>query len=113
MAAVRDERVSPLFATEVARSLGQVNDSAETAMSAFEDKMPVSMMGLLLAIAGIATSIAGYCDGERARRLLLVLIVQPLLIALVITVVADMDAPFHGWLHVSKSPLVRAQGRMD
>jgi hypothetical protein len=113
MAAARDERVPPVFATAVARSLSEVNDSSEAAVSAFENKMPGSIMRLLLAIAGISTWIAGYCDGVRGRRLFLVLIVQPLLIALVITVIADMDEPFRGWLRVSKNPLVRAQESMQ
>jgi hypothetical protein len=113
MAAARDDRVPPVVATAVARSLSEVNDSSEAALSAFENKMPESILGLLFAIAGITTWIAGYCDGVRGRRLLLVLVVQPLLIALVITVIADMDHPFRGWLRVSKNPLVRAQERME
>jgi hypothetical protein len=113
MAAARDERVPPIFATAVARSLSAVNDSSEAAVSAFENKMPGSILKLLFAIAGIATWIAGYCDGLRGKRLLLVLVVQPLLVALVITVIADMDHPFRGWLHVSKNPLVRAQESME
>jgi hypothetical protein len=113
MAAAGDERVSPIFATAIARSVSEVNDSSEDAMSAFENKLPGSIMRLLFAVAGIATWIAGYCDGMRGRRLLLVLVVQPLLIALVIIVIADMDEPFRGWLHVSKNPLVRTQESME
>jgi hypothetical protein len=113
MAAARDERVPPVFATAGARSLSEVNDSSEVAVSAFEDKMPGSIMTLLFAIAGLATWISGYCDGVRERRVFLVLVVQPLLIALVITVIGDMDEPFRGWLHVSRNPLVRAQESMQ
>lgn len=113
MVAARDERVPPVYATDVARSLSEVDDCSEATVSAFENKMPGSIMRLLLAIAGIATWIAGYCDGLRGKRLLLVLIVQPLLIALVITVIADMDEPFRGWLRVSTSAIVRAQQSMQ
>jgi hypothetical protein len=112
MSAARDERVPPFFVTEVARSLNVVNDSAEDALSAFENKMPGSVMKLLFAIAFIATWIAGYCDGVRVRRLFLVLVVQPLLITLVIAVIADMDQPFGGWLRVSTNPLVRVEEGM-
>jgi hypothetical protein len=112
MAAARDQRVPPEFATAVSRSLSQVADTSEAAMSAFENRLPESMVMLLFAVAGIATWIAGYCDGERARRLILVIFIQPLLIALVITVITDMDEPFTGWLHVIKSPLERAQESM-
>jgi hypothetical protein len=113
MAAARDERVPPVFATAVAQSLSEVNNWSEAAVSAFENKMPGSVMRLLFAIAGIATWIAGFCDGLHGRRLLLVLAVQPLLISLVITVIADMDQPFRGWLRVSKNPIVRAQETMQ
>lgn len=113
MAAARDERVPPEFATAVAQSLSQIGDSSEAAMSAFENKMPQSMMKLLFAVAGIAMWISGYCDGERARRLILVIFVQPLLIALVITVITDMDEPFSGWLEVIKNPLVRTQESIE
>jgi hypothetical protein len=111
--AAHDERVPVVFATAVARALSEVNDSSEAAVSAFENKMPASIMRLLFAIAFIATWIAGYCNGVRGKRLLLVLFVQPLLIALVITVIADMDEPFRGWLRVSRNPLVRAQESMQ
>src|SRR5262249_30605330 len=98
MVAAHDAPVSPFFTVAVARSLSEVSDSSEAAVSAFENRMPGSITRLLFTIAGIATWIAGYCDGVRGKRLLLVLIVQPLLIALVITVIVEMDEPFRGWL---------------
>ena len=113
LTAARDQRVPPEFATALTRSLSQVSDSSESAMGAFENRLPESMLKLLFAVAGIANWIAGYCDGERARRLVLVIFVQPLLIALVITVITDMDEPFQGWLQVITNPLVRAQQSMQ
>jgi hypothetical protein len=113
MAAAHDAPVSPFFTVAVARSLSEVSDSSEAAVSAFENRMPGSITRLLFTIAGIATWIAGYCDGVRGRRLLLVLVVQPLLIALVITVILEMDEPFRGWLHVRKNALVRVQETMQ
>jgi ABC-type methionine transport system permease subunit len=70
-------------------------------------------MWLLIAIAGITAAITGYCDGATGRRLLLALGVQPLLVALVIAAIADMDEPFRGTVSVSRKPLVRAEESMQ
>jgi hypothetical protein len=113
LAAAHDERVPPEFATAVTRALSHLGDSSEAAVGAFENRLPESMLKLLFTVAGIVTWISGYCDGERARRLILVVFVQPLLIALVITVVTDMDEPFQGWLRVITNPLERVQESMQ
>ena len=84
-------------------------DASKVAVSAFEDKVPWSVMGLLVAVAAIASGVAGYCDGVSERRLVLVLAVQPLLVALVIVTIADMDQPFQGLVRVSRKALERAQ----
>jgi hypothetical protein len=113
MTAARDGRVSPIFTTAVVQALNEVIDSSEAAVSAFEDKIPAAIMWLLIAIAGITAAITGYCDGATGRRLLLALGVQPLLVALVIAAIADMDEPFRGTVSVSRKPLVRAEESMQ
>jgi hypothetical protein len=112
MTAAREGRVSPIFATTVVQSLNEVIDSSESAVTAFENRLPESIMALLLAVAAVAAGITGYCDGVSERRLLLVLAVQPLLVALVIGTVADMDQPFRGTVHVSRNALVRVEESM-
>jgi hypothetical protein len=112
MTAAGDDRVSPVFATTVAESLNEVIDSSEAAVTAFENKIPQAIMRLLFAIAAIAAAVTGYCDGVYGRRLLLVLAVQPMVIALVIATIADVDQPFRGRVLVSQNALVRAQAAM-
>ncbi len=112
MTAARDGRASPIFAAAVVQSLNEVIDSSEAAVTAFENRIPQSIMALLLAVAAIAAGITGYCDGVSGRRLLLALAVQPLLVALVIGTIADMDQPFHGAVRVSRNALVRLEESM-
>jgi len=112
MSAVRDERGSPVFAVAVVQSLNEVIDSSEAAVSAFENEIPPPMMRILFAIAAIVAGITGYCDGLTGRRLLLVMAVQPLLVALVIATIADMNQPFRGSFQVSQNALIRTQTSM-
>ena len=112
MTAAHDERVAPVFATTVVESLNEVIDSSEAAVTAFEDEIPQPIMRLLLAIAAVVAGIAGYCDGVSGRRLLLVFAVQPLLVALVIATISDMNQPFRGKVRVSQNALVRAEASM-
>jgi hypothetical protein len=112
MTAARDERVAPVYAASVAESLNDVIDSSEEAVTAFENEIPQSIVRLLLAIAAVVAGIAGYCDGLIERRLLLVFAVQPLLVALVIATIADMDQPFRGRVRISQNALVRVEASM-
>ncbi len=112
MTAAGDDRVPSVFATTVVESLNEVIDSSEAAVASFENKIPQAIMRLLFAIAAISAAVTGYCNGVNARRLLLVLAVQPLVIALVIATIADMDQPFRGRVLVSQNALVRAQAAM-
>jgi hypothetical protein len=112
MAAAHDDRMAPIFATAVAASLNEVIDSSEAALTAFENDVPRPIMVLLFAIAAIAAGITGYCDGVSGKRVVLALAVQPLLVALVIATIADMDQPFRGTVRGSGNALVRAAASM-
>jgi hypothetical protein len=113
MTTAGDERVAPVFTATVVQSLNEVIDSSEEAVTAFENEIPRSIMRLLLAIAAVVAGIAGYCDGVSGRRLLLVFAVQPLLVALVIATITDMNQPFRGRVRVSQNALVRAEASMQ
>ena len=112
ISAARDERGVSVFATSVLHSLNEVIDSSEAAVTAFENKIPPSILRLLLAVAAIAAAITGYCDGVSGRRVMLALAIQPLLVALVIATIADMDQPFRGRVRMSQSALIRASASM-
>ncbi len=111
----REERVSAILAASVVQALNEVDVSSEAALTAFEDKLPPEIMRLLLAMAAIAAGVTGYCGccaGLTGRRLLLVIAVQPLLVAAVITAIADIDEPFRGSVRVSENALVRVKAGM-
>jgi hypothetical protein len=110
--AARDAQMPPEFTIAVLKSLNEVMDASEAAVDAFEDKIPPSIMRLLIAVAAIASAIAGFCNGVSERRLLLILAIQPLLVALVIASIADMDQPFRGRTLASRNALLRAEASM-
>jgi hypothetical protein len=89
-----------------------VFDSSEEALVAFEDSIPVSILGLLSIVAAISAVVTGYSDGLSRKRMLLLMVVQPMLVALVIATINDLDRPFRGMVNVSRNSLTRAAGGM-
>jgi hypothetical protein len=106
-AAVGD-KLQPALASVVLTSFNEVFDSSEEALTAFENSIPPSILGLLSIVAAIAAAVTGYSDGLSRKRLLLMVVVQPLLVALVIATIVDIDRPFQGIVRVSQNSLTRA-----
>jgi hypothetical protein len=110
--AVGGDRIEPAIASTVLTGFSAVFDSSEEALTAFENGIPVSILGLLSVVAAISAAVTGYSDGLSRRRMVLLVAVQPMLVALVIATINDLDRPFRGVVNVSQNSLTRVARSM-
>jgi hypothetical protein len=102
-----EKRIDPVIASTVLTAFNAVFDSSEEALVAFENTIPVSILGLLSIVAAISAAVTGYSDGLSRKRMFLLVAVQPMLVALVIAAINDLDRPFSGVVNVSLNSLTR------
>jgi hypothetical protein len=110
--ATDERRIDPVIASTVLTAFNEVFSSSEQALVAFENSIPVSILGLLSIVAAISAAVTGYSDGLSRKRMLLLVAVQPMLVALVIAAINDLDRPFSGVVNVSLNSLTRAAASM-
>jgi hypothetical protein len=106
------DELHPAITSTVLTSFNAVFDSSEDALVAFENSIPPSILGLLAIVAVISATVTGYSDGLTRKRMLLMLAIQPILVALVIATITDVDRPFHGFVRVSQNSLRRLANSM-
>jgi hypothetical protein len=98
-------RQSPTPTTALfAASLNETIDLGEKRLTALENRIPPTIWLMLLLIAGLTCLTSGY--GQR-RRFWLIALVSPLMIAIVMGLIADLDSPRSGFLRVDLSSLDR------
>ncbi len=68
--------------------------------------VPGAVWILVLMVAGCGCCISGYHAGATGVRTAFNNVVLPLLIAVVITLIADLDRPRRGLIGISQQPLV-------
>jgi hypothetical protein len=94
---------TPMTALFVA-SLNDTIDLSEKRLTALENRIPPTIWLMLLLIALLTCLISGY--GQR-RRFWLIAVVSPLMIAIVMGLIADLDSPRSGFLRVDLRSLDR------
>jgi hypothetical protein len=110
--AATGKEIQPVIAGTVLATFNAAFNSSEEALVAFENSLPSSILGLLSIVAAISAAVTGYSDGLSRKRMLLLVVVQPILVALVIATIHDLDRPFRGVVRVSRASLTRAAGGM-
>jgi hypothetical protein len=95
---------SPVTATLI-MSLNEVIDLDASRMAAGRNHVPGAVWLLLLLVAGCGSWASGYGSGAGGPRSTFSQAVFPLLIAVVITLIADIDRPQRGLIGVSQLPL--------
>ena len=99
------EAPSPLIVAFVT-ALNEVIDLDASRLHALRSHVPGAAWLLLLLVSGVGCYISGYAAGLSGARTAFSTILLPLLIAIVITLISDLDAPRRGIIGISKQPLL-------
>jgi hypothetical protein len=96
---------SPLTSTFV-QALNESIDLSEKRLAALEMRIPRVIWWMLALISLLTCLLVGY---SMRRRFLLVMLVSPLMIAIVMGLIADLDSPRSGLIRVSQQSMERLQ----
>ena len=99
------EAPTPITATFI-NALNETIDLDATRLHALRSRVPGAVWLLLLIVAGAGCFASGYRAGASGARTGFSDAMLPLLIAVVITLIADFDRPRHGLIDVSQQPLL-------
>ena len=83
--------------------MNDVLDSQGYTQAAWWNRLPIAAWCLVLAIAIFCNLLVGYASQQRGRSLLLVL---PLAVSTSFFLIADIDSPRHGLIHVAPQNLI-------
>ena len=86
-------------------TLNETIDLQASRLAASRNHVPDAVWLLLMIVAGCGAWASGYGSGTVGHRSVFSQGVFPLLIAVVITLIADIDRPLRGMIGVSQKPL--------
>jgi len=92
-------------------TVGDLQKSYETTSSTWRKQIPSAAWGLIVILAVFCNVLVGYSAGARGHRGLL--IVFPLVIAISLALINDIDVPGHGLIHVSPVNLERMASELS
>jgi hypothetical protein len=99
------ERPSPITASFIA-SLNETFDLEAKRVAAKRNHVPGAVWLLLLSVAGCGVWLVSYQAGTSGRHSILERFVFPILIAVVIAIITDIDTPRAGLISVDERPLL-------
>jgi|SRR5688572_21788590 hypothetical protein len=102
-----DPRAQP--ASLFTQALNEMFDIREKRRFALDDRVPGSVIFLLFAISAVAMALVAYSCGLSGRRRGIANFTFASLIALVLVIILDIDAPRVGFVKVSQGSLIRLQ----
>jgi hypothetical protein len=91
------------------RGLIDIVGVSEKRLAAFEDRVPRAVWIIILVIAAFQAFIAGY---TLKRKVWMSLVVTPLVIAVVVGLIADLDDPHTGLIRIEQSSMNRLANDM-
>lgn len=92
-----------------ARSLSDMINMAELRTAVFEHRVPKEVWIVILLVAVFQTFVAGY---NLKQRFWLSLVITPLVIAVVMTLIADLDSPRKGFIQIEQNSMERLATRV-
>jgi hypothetical protein len=92
------------------QALNQLGDLTEKRLAAEENRIPTAIWLMVVLIAVLASLVTGY---SMRRRVLVEMIVLPLTVAIVMTLVAELDSPRTGAIRVGQQSMERLQLEFD
>ena len=106
------ERPSPITASFIS-SLSETIDLEGKRIAAKRNHVPGAVWLLLLCVAGCGLWLVSYQAGTSGRHSILERFVFPLLVAIVITLITDIDTPRGGLIALDERPLVELNETLD
>jgi len=94
-------------------SMNEVLDDNERRLAALQNHVPDVVIVLLLSVSAVALGIMAYGCGLSRQRRFAMNAVFVLLIAMVITVILDMDRPRRGLVRVSQDSMIRLKATIE
>lgn len=91
-------------------SLNETIDLDEQRLAAMENRIPMSIWGLILSVSAIAIFSRGL---TLTRRFWLTLVLGPITIAIVLALVADLDSPGSGLLRLDDRAMQRLKAELN
>jgi hypothetical protein len=107
--AAAQKNPTPITALFV-QALNETIDLDEKRLAAFENRIPVTIWIMLTVIAVLTCLTVGY--GHR-QRFAMSMIVPPLMIAIVMALIAELDSPHSGLIRVGQQSMHRLQSSLD
>lgn len=86
------------------QALGALSDSIESRLAADEKRIPMQIWLVLILISALTCFVVGYTMNQ---RLLLAMFVVPLTVAIVLSLVSELDNPHAGFVHVGQQSMQR------
>ena len=106
------ERPSPITASFIS-SLSETIDLEGKRIAAKRNHVPGAVWLLLLCVAGCGLWLVSYQAGTSGRHSILERFVFPLLVAIVITLITDIDTPRGGLIALDERPLLELNETLD
>jgi hypothetical protein len=106
------QRPTPITASFIA-SLNETIDLEATRIAAKRNHVPGAVWLLLLCVAGWGIWLTSYEAGAAARHSILERYLFPLLIAIVITLITDIDTPRGGLIALDERPLLELNDTLN
>jgi hypothetical protein len=102
-ATVAELKPTPITAAYI-NSLNETIDLDEKRMAAYENRVPPIIWSLIISVSVIAVLTRGL---TLASRFWLNLVIAPLTIAIVVTLIADLDSPSRGFIRLDQRAMQR------
>jgi drug/metabolite transporter (DMT)-like permease len=105
LVAAAKESPSVVIATFIG-SLNETIDLDAARLHALRSHVPGAAWLLVLFVAGVGCYMTGYAAGISKTQSAFSTVLLPLLVAIVVTLISDLDAPRQGLIGISKKPLL-------
>ncbi len=99
-------------AVPLADNLNAVTSNHGTRLAAFKDRLPTSIVGLLLLASLMATLLVGRQQGASPRPHVVGALTFVALVTMVVYVILDLNQPARGLIRVSQEPMERVHASM-
>jgi hypothetical protein len=98
--------IAPIFS----QSLGTLGDLSEERLAAYERRTPSTIWFVLALISVLTCFVVGY---SMRRRLFLAMFVLPLTVAIVLSLVSELDNPRTGFIRIAQESMHRLQQDLE
>jgi hypothetical protein len=103
--AIAQDKATPITAIFI-QTLNDSIDLSEKRLAALETRIPLAIWLMLVFMSVLACLLTGY---SMRQRFVLVMLISPLMIAVVLALIADLDSPRTGLIRVGQQSLERLQ----